>query len=156
MKAEDLDNSRTKKFKWWIPVITATVGVVLNLAFSYSGLVSASDAYHRVAASQYSVSYPQGLFFYGIVGPLIEEILFRAICYNILKKMFGSRWAIFISALMFGIYHGNIVQGIYSFIMGVLIAVGYEYSRDFKIPVASHGLTNMIVFTITYFSSQII
>jgi membrane protease YdiL (CAAX protease family) len=43
-------------------------------------------------------------FYLGLVGP-IEELLFRGLIYRALEEWRGSRWAIWGSALAFGLYH---------------------------------------------------
>jgi membrane protease YdiL (CAAX protease family) len=43
-------------------------------------------------------------FFFGLVGP-IEELLFRGLIYRALEEWRGTRWAIWGSALAFGLYH---------------------------------------------------
>jgi len=50
--------------------------------------------------------------------------------------------AVIISALMFGLYHGNLVQGIYAFIMGCLLALVYEWTGSFAAPVLFHMIAN--------------
>jgi len=43
-------------------------------------------------------------FYFGLVGP-IEELLFRGLIYRALDEWRGARWAIWGSALAFGLYH---------------------------------------------------
>ena len=50
--------------------------------------------------------------------------------------------AVMISALLFGLYHGNLVQGIYAFIMGCLLALVYEWTGSFVAPVLFHMIAN--------------
>ena len=48
----------------------------------------------------------------GIIAPLAEEIVFRWLIYLRLRDYMRSGEAIVISGLFFGIYHGNLVQGV--------------------------------------------
>lgn len=52
-----------------------------------------------------------------IIGPIFEEILFRKILIDKTIK-YGARISIIISALLFGLFHGNVNQFFYAFLMG--------------------------------------
>ncbi|MDD7148168.1 MAG: CPBP family intramembrane metalloprotease [Lachnospiraceae bacterium] len=92
----------------------------------------------------------QGLLLFGVVSPLAEEIVFRGVIYNRLKKYFPVWIAILTSAVLFGGYHGNLVQGIYGFLLGIVIAWLYEVTGKFRIPVMFHAFANISVFLMTY------
>lgn len=57
----------------------------------------------------------------GIMGPIAEEITFRHFILQPNRKI-SDKYAIIISALSFGIMHGNVIQGAYTFILGLLFA----------------------------------
>lgn len=69
------------------------------------------------------------MFLYmGLVAPLVEEIIFRGLLLRGLEP-FGKRFAIFASALMFGVFHGNLVQSPYAFVVGLVLGyVAMEYN----------------------------
>ncbi len=119
---------------------------------SLTGLVQNSAGYQRAAQNQYGVMFGVGLFLYTVISPLAEEIVFRGVLYNRLLRHFcGSGGlpvsaAIVISGVMFGIYHGNLVQGIYGCCMGILITWLYERTHDFRIPCLFHGVANCAVY----------
>ena len=52
------------------------------------------------------------------MAPVIEELVFRGL---ILHYCSGFMAANLIQALLFGLYHGNVIQGIYAFIFGLLL-----------------------------------
>lgn len=68
--------------------------------------------------------------FIGLVAPIIEEILFRKLLIERIVK-YGEGIAVFTSALMFGLFHGNFTQFFYAFGVGLLF--GYIYCRTGKI-----------------------
>ncbi len=80
-----------------------------------------------------------------LAGPLIEEAIFRAGIYGFLRPRLGTGAAAVCSALAFGLYHGNWIQGIYGFMMGMLLAWGYERSscRKYAVAVLMHGAANL-------------
>ncbi len=80
-----------------------------------------------------------------LAGPLAEEAVFRSGIYGFLRPRLGTRASAFCSALAFGLYHGNWIQGIYGFMMGILLAWGYERSRyrKYAVVVLMHGAANL-------------
>lgn len=56
-----------------------------------------------------------------VIFPIIEELVFRGLLLGVLKRFIPFVIANVTQALAFGIYHGNIVQGIYAFILGMFI-----------------------------------
>lgn len=79
---------------------------------------------------------------YEIVAPISEELVFRQVIYKRLRGISPVWVAVMISALLFGLYHGNLVQGIYAFIMGCLLALVYEWTGSFVAPVLFHMIAN--------------
>lgn len=64
-----------------------------------------------------------------IVGPIAEELLFRGVIYGRLRSSFTVLQAAVISAAIFGIYHKNIVQGVYAALFGILLAYIFEKTQ---------------------------
>lgn len=65
-----------------------------------------------------------------IVGPIVEELIFRKVMIDRLS-VFGDRTAIIISSIAFGLFHGNLSQLFYATLVGLVL--GYVYSRTRKI-----------------------
>ncbi|MBU5894754.1 CPBP family intramembrane metalloprotease, partial [Vibrio cholerae O1] len=63
-----------------------------------------------------------------ILIPIYEQIVFRGIIFGYLRKNFNIIGAVLVQALIFGIMHLNLVQGIYTFILGIVLALIYMYS----------------------------
>ena len=76
-----------------------------------------------------------------VIGPIIEEVMFRKLLMDKLG-MYGDRIAIVISAVAFGIFHGNISQICYATLVGLILA--YIYSKTSKITycIGLHMLLN--------------
>ena len=133
-------------------LILAGVGAVLgfNMLFSLTGTLEGSASYQEVAVSQYGSTLLVGIFCYGLLSPVAEEILFRGVLYNCMRHLVDAKMSIIVSSLIFGLYHGNWVQGVYGFLMGCLIAYGYEYFGSFKVPVLLHILFNVLAYGLSY------
>lgn len=135
----------------YILLALADVGLVLglNLLLSLVGVVGGSETYQAVAENQYAAWLPLGLFCYGIVTPVAEELLFRGIFYNCCRRYMKLQTAMIMSAALFALYHGNSVQGIYAFFMGCFIVYAYEYFGDYKIAVFVHILANVAAYLVS-------
>lgn len=60
------------------------------------------------------------LLYVGLGAPIFEEILFRGLLIRSLEP-YGKKMAIFVSALLFGFYHGNPVQTPYAALVGMVL-----------------------------------
>ena len=74
--------------------------------------------------------------------PLAEELLFRGLLYGRLRKILKVVPAMLISSLMFGIIHGNIIQGIYATLIGLICAYVYEKFKSIWAPIILHAAAN--------------
>lgn len=70
------------------------------------------------------------LFIVAVWAPLAEEIVFRAMIFRTLRKGFAFWPAAILSGLAFGVYHMNLVQGVYASLLGVLLAYIYEKTNS--------------------------
>ena len=79
------------------------------------------------------------------VAPILEEIVFRGVIMNNLKK-YGIRVAIIINSLLFGLSHYNIEMIIPAFLTGIIFSyVAYKYSIKYSILI--HFFINAITKT---------
>ena len=88
----------------------------------------------------------------GIIGPILEEILFRYVFLNRLRNFFTTRNAILLSSLVFALLHGDIITMIYAFIMGFIFAYVYVKYDNIKVSIMCHISANTIVIFLTSFN----
>jgi membrane protease YdiL (CAAX protease family) len=90
------------------------------------------------------------LFLAGFAAPFGEELLFRGVLYT----MFRERWAIWISvistSLLFGIIHGNVAVGLTGFLLGIIAALVYEYSKSLWTAILVHAINNSLKIGLLY------
>lgn len=77
-----------------------------------------------------------------IMAPIVEEIVFRGILYNMLNKSMGLLAAAIISSMGFGILHG--LTFFQTFFIGLTLAVLYQITGDLKVPIIAHMINNFI------------
>ena len=142
---------RKLTLKEWVNVfiISMVASVGLNLLLTVIDLPRFSPAYQDAVKTLYAPPFVQQLLIVGIVCPVFEELLFRGIAFRLLRKTLSFFWAGMISAIIFGLYHGNLVQFVYAGILGVLLAYFYEKYESIVVPVVSHITMNILVLIIT-------
>ena len=80
--------------------------------------------------------------------PLWEEMFFRGFIHNVLRNRLGMWPAIFVSSLLFGLFHFIPLQIIGAFTLGILMAWLYEKSGSLWLPIFAHALNNVVFGTI--------
>lgn len=151
------NEKKENKLLFWVLTAAASVGLALflNIIISKSGVTAYSETYTEVAASQYSCSFIVGLIMYGFISPVSEELMFRGILYNGLKRFFNPNSAMFISAAIFGLYHGNGVQAFYGFLVSAFIVLIYDLSGDLRSAFLIHMACNLTAYILTYVYASI-
>lgn len=92
---------------------------------------------------------PIGYVVIGILAPFAEEVVFQG---AILRKLLGMmdekrHWvAIVLSALVFGLVHLNIPQGIHAFLIGLLLGWMYYRTRSILPGILFHWVNNSVAF----------
>ncbi|MCX7904695.1 MAG: CPBP family intramembrane metalloprotease [Caloramator sp.] len=79
-----------------------------------------------------------------LIVPITEEILFRGMILNELLDNVSLAPAVIIQALLFGLYHMNLVQGLYAFIMGLILGILYCRFKTIWVPIIFHAAVNAI------------
>ena len=81
--------------------------------------------------------------------PILEEYFFRGVLYGRCKELVSAPAAAFLTAAFFGVFHWDIVQGFYSFIMGLVLAFLMEKTNTVKAPVVFHFAANLAALVLT-------
>ncbi len=145
-------NDLRNKGQWCVLIVfAASISLGLNMLLQLTGIAASSEEYTQTAVRQYGIAIGLGIALYGILSPVIEEIIFRGILYNRMKIYFPLKLSIIVSSLLFGVYHQNIVQGIYAFIMGIFLTAAYEYFDSFTAPLIIHITANCLIYILSYF-----
>lgn len=120
--------------------MVSSVWITLLELLLYPAGKSVMPVLESVAGSSDTFS----MFLYAsLLAPIWEEVLFRG---YILRAMqpFGKRFAVLTSAFLFAVFHGNLLQMPYAFLMGLLL--GYmtvEYSLIWS--VLLHMFNNLVL-----------
>ena len=81
----------------------------------------------------------------GLCGPILEELVFRGIVYNKLKTFNKKRVAIILTSVIFALFHTDILNIIYAFIVSFVLIYLYERYKTLKAPVLTHIFLNTTI-----------
>lgn len=97
-----------------------------------------------------------GAFTISILGPVLEEVMFRGAMQGYMMRHVRSPWvAIAIAALVFGMFHMNPVQVVYATLLGVVFGWIYYRTGSLMSVIVGHVLNNSIAtFTMLLFGDS--
>lgn len=100
--------------------------------FSFSAHESRSSTYIEILVYFISVA---------VVPAVSEEILFRGAILSTLRK-YSDGVAVFVSALLFGLFHANLVQIPFAFIVGLVLGWTVVYTNSMLPAILIHFINN--------------
>lgn len=140
-----------KKEKFYLKrVILVMMLVFLGAAFCLavhsmlylSGLIGHYQGYQDGMAEIYHAGLFRQVMMTVVIYPFLEEMVFRKLIFSYLWKKYGFLIGIFVSAGIFGLYHGNMMQGVYGFLAGSLLALVYAWCDTIAAPLVLHSSIN--------------
>lgn len=90
------------------------------------------------------------VIFFAVVPAICEELIFRGVIFNGLKRGIGSLWAIILSSVLFALIHQNINQFIYPLIMGLVFSILMNKTNNLIYPILVHFFNNLTTVTLQY------
>ncbi len=131
-KSEHKSSGSWNPVKYW----STRLPVLLLLGFGIQVLGSAVISILSNAAPDLFSSYKEliqsmsgseaswmTVFSVSLLAPIAEELLFRGVALNYAKRALPVKAAIFFQAVLFGIYHLNLVQFVYATLIGTLLGM---------------------------------
>ena len=155
---EELLFNKTSKFNIVFAIILGVACWLFNSGalslIDEAGLFSSQFQYmEEVLSPLGSGSVIMSIITIGIVAPFAEEFLFRGIIYNTLKKKISIKWTIIIQAVLFGIFHGNLIQGSYATLLGIVFGYVTYKTKSLWPAVIIHMVNNLIATMFMYVPS---
>lgn len=138
--------------KYWPVAVMGIVGCIgVTCLSAMVQLVLYDPQYQDATAAVYSSSFPVELICLGIISPVAEEMMFRGVMFRRYRENRGFFYSALWSSVFFALMHTNMIQLVYSFLLGILLSYLYEKFGSVKAPVFLHILLNSgsVVFTET-------
>ena len=80
----------------------------------------------------------------GVAVPMAEELMFRGLLYRWLRRRLAVAPSAVLSAVVFGIVHGQLEVGIGAFLVGIVLALAYERSGSLWPSIIIHAVQNSV------------
>lgn len=125
-------------------IIVLCISFALNNLISMTPLVEWSKGYQQANAEFYGSTLGLEILSSAICTPILEEMVFRGILFGRIRGMMAKIPAVLVSALIFAALHFNIVQFIYAFLLGIVLALLMEKAGHVYAAVAGHMAANLL------------
>ena len=126
--------------------LAVLLGISFNLSLSMLNMVTALNrlfpGHKKLMEQLIGGDFIPTLIVVGVAAPIFEEILFRGIVFNELRKHISLAAAVLTQGLLFGIYHLNFFQGIYGAVLGILAGLIYIWFNSIWAPISLHVAFN--------------
>lgn len=86
-----------------------------------------------------------------IIGPILEEIIFRYILYNKLCLFNNKKVSIILTTIIFSLLHNNFINILYAFIIGFILTTIYSKRNNIKEVIVLHAISNAMSLLINKF-----
>lgn len=128
----------------FIVLIALGVSVFWNNIICMSPLIVISQGFAEANAKFYGSTMVLEIIGSGILTPILEETLYRGVIYERLRKMMGFAPAMVLSSLLFAVMHFNVVQFVFAFGMGLLLAWCVEKTGHVYGSIVAHMTSNVL------------
>lgn len=78
-----------------------------------------------------------------LIIPIFEEIIFRGAIFGTLRKQMPWIVALIIQAIIFSLMHGNLIQSIYTFPLGIILGLIFVYTGSMFGDILGHMIFNL-------------
>ncbi|HHX62842.1 MAG TPA: CPBP family intramembrane metalloprotease [Epulopiscium sp.] len=116
------------------------VGLAINAII---GLIKGANVLNPLMEVLDSSGMIATIIFVGILSPIIEEVVFRGVLLNKLRG-YGDKTAIWFTALTFALFHGNLSQFFYAFVLGLFFGYIAIKTNTIRYTVILHIVINML------------
>ncbi len=129
--------------------------IAANYIATYVSYFLEEQGWSRPMSPQLLENTPESLLLnllaIAVLPALLEEMVFRGYVLRAFRP-YGDWFAVMISALLFSLMHGNILQIPFALLVGILLGWLYVMTENIWIPVAVHFANNAMSVLLEYFS----
>jgi uncharacterized protein len=130
---------------WYLPLLAGLVVLLLELMAVVTHILPVSSWLMELMRRLMEESLWLALLFGGLIGPLLEEMLFRGLILRGFLDRYKPWHAILLSALLFGVFHLNVWQFFTAFFLGLLLGWLYWKTGSLWPCFILHALHNSTV-----------
>lgn len=123
-----------------IMYLSNLVGVAMTFVI---GIVKGSSVENALLDVVTGISPWTALFIMVLCAPVAEELIFRKLLIDRTVR-YGEKTSILFSGLFFGLFHGNLNQFVYAFMLGVFFGFIYVRTGKIRYTIAMHMCVNFL------------
>lgn len=135
-----------KKIKWLLIILVVVILSSIFFAYIRDWLDISSGSTESI--NQSVKMNPLLLVFIILINPVLEEWIFRGKLPILFQRLFPKVEALVLANLVFAIVHCDRFFFPY-FVNGCLYSLGYEKTKDLKVPIFAHIFYNLFVFLVS-------
>lgn len=146
----DIFPSERMSFKKFAAVVA--VGLTVSLSANYIAQIFLIDLSIFGLETMYedmltgSTSFIEHIAYIlavSVVPAVAEELVYRGCVMGRLRK-YGDGFALIVSAILFGMMHGNLLQAPFAFVVGIALGWAVIYTNSIFPAMIIHGLNNLL------------
>lgn len=126
---------------FWLILFTVCVMPVMSMVNAISMLFVENTTTSMMSTVTTEHSYLLSMLLIALLPCVFEESVYRGLFYNEYRKAAPAA-GMFLSALLFGLMHGNLNQFSYAFLMGIIFALVIEATDSILSSMIMHFLIN--------------
>lgn len=132
-------------YKKYIYVALVAIGltVAFNLGVNAFEFFRYDVDYARIARGIYSEPLYLQVLVIGFLMPISEELMFRGLVFERISNYGSETAGAVLTSLLFGLYHGTMIQLVYAFVFSLLMIFAYKRCGSFIAPMIFHIISNL-------------
>lgn len=137
---------------WLLLIICAAAAcIAMNNIVLLMNMQKISRVYQSTEQVIYSAPKWLQMAGAGILAPIAEELVYRGMTYRRMRESLSAMQAGIFVAVLFGVGHGNLPQGLYAMVLGLLLACIYEKFRNIAAPILFHIVVNITSLVLSWY-----
>lgn len=140
-----------------IPILVRMIILAIGCQFLFTGMIRLLSTYMVKVFTDYKSVLDHitsgktilVVLLTVVIAPVCEELIFRGMVLRQANRYLSFIEANILQSLLFGIYHGNVVQGVYAAILGFLLGMVTNQYKSIVAAILLHMLINISAY-LTY------
>ncbi|NLG03806.1 MAG: CPBP family intramembrane metalloprotease, partial [Clostridia bacterium] len=129
-----------------ILLVLTGISIQVVLAFALDiilPLIPGAQEYYQITTNILFDKNCFSIVYVSILAPIAEEMIFRGLTFRFAGKAVNAWIANIIQAVLFAVYHMNVVQGVYTFLMGIVLGYVVMKMKSIWAAVILHSTINI-------------
>lgn len=133
-----------------IGIVSSAIYIIYSSILELSGIIIPSPEFNFPTDNPFMLTLMVG--YICVLGPIMEEIIFRGFILKSLQK-YGNLTAIIITSILFSMFHLNLVQFVPPILIGFLLAFITIKSKSIVPGIIAHMFNNTVAFAMSFMPS---